>query len=48
MKMGPLYQQHLEEGGIMGSYGGWERVDYFAPDGHDPSQVDSYDRQPFF
>ena len=48
VKMGLLYQQHLEEGGIMGSYGGWERVDYFAPDGHDHSQVDSYDRQPFF
>ena len=47
-KTGPLYQRHLDDGGVMGAYGGWERADYYAPDGFEPAQVDSYDRQPFF
>ena len=32
-KTGPLYQRHLDDGGVMGAYGGWERADYYAPDG---------------
>ena len=47
-KTGNLYQRHLDDGGVMGVYGGWERADYYAPDGFTPAQVDSYDRQPFF
>ena len=47
-KTGPLYQRHLDDGAVMGAYGGWERADYYAPDGFIPAQVDSYDRQPFF
>ena len=48
VKKGALYDAHIAEGAEMGAYGGWERVEFFAPGEYNHKQVDSYDRQPFF
>ena len=47
-KTGALYQWHCAQGAVMGSYGGWERADYYPPASDQPEMVDSYDRQAFF
>ncbi|HCV87879.1 MAG TPA: dimethylglycine dehydrogenase, partial [Alphaproteobacteria bacterium] len=35
-------------GAAFGSYGGWERADWFPRDGESEHAADSYDRQPWF
>ena len=47
-KTGEMYNWHREQGAEMGSYGGWERAEFYPPSDYQHHQVDSYDRQPFF
>ncbi|NCF49634.1 MAG: FAD-dependent oxidoreductase [Bacteroidetes bacterium] len=49
-KTSPLYDTLAEAGASFGSYGGWERADWFAGNAAagDDRPVDSYDRQPWF
>ena len=47
-KMSPLYSRLEEKGAVFGSYGGWERADWFAKKGEPQEMVASYDRQPYF
>ena len=47
-KTSALYSTLKEKGAAFGSYGGWERADWFPRDGETEHQADSYDRQPWF
>ena len=47
-KTSTLYEKLSERGAAFGSYGGWERADWFPRKGEKPHQADSYDRQPWF
>ena len=47
-KTGALYDTHVEMGAVMGSYGGWERAEFYPPKDYQDKQIENYDRQPFF
>ena len=47
-KVSPLYDRLADAGAAFGSYGGWERADWFPRDGESEHAADSYDRQPWF
>ena len=47
-KKSPLYDTLKSKGAAFGSYGGWERAEYFLADGEEEKMVDSYDHQPSF
>ena len=46
-KTGKLYEWHCDQGAVMGSYGGWERADFYPPAEYSHEMVDSYDRQDY-
>ena len=47
-KTSPLYDTLAEAGAAFGSYGGWERADWFPRAGEEDHPADSYDRQHWF
>ena len=47
-KTSPLYDTLKSKGAAFGSYGGWERAEYFLADGEEEKMVDSYNHQPSF
>jgi dimethylglycine dehydrogenase len=47
-KTSPIYEALKTKNAAFGSYGGWERAEYFLTDGEEERMVDSYDRQPNF
>ena len=47
-KTSPIYETLKAKNAAFGSYGGWERAEYFLADGEEEKQVDSYDRQSNF
>ena len=47
-KSSPLYDRLAAAGAEFGSYGGWERADWFPADDADRRPADSYDRQHWF
>ncbi|MBL6773920.1 MAG: FAD-dependent oxidoreductase [Candidatus Puniceispirillum sp.] len=47
-KSSPLYDRLAAAGAEFGSYGGWERADWFPSDDADRRPADSYDRQHWF
>ncbi len=47
-KMSPIYNQLLKAGAVMGSYGGWERADWYTNDENLKKPAISYDRQHWF
>ena len=47
-KMSPLYDRLEAAGAEFGSYGGWERADWFPKAGDERHPADSYDRQGWF
>ena len=47
-KTSPIYQKLISEGAAMGSYGGWERADWFTNDEKLKYPANSYDRQHWF
>ena len=47
-KMSPIYNELLSAGAVMGSYGGWERADWFASNESIKKTAVSYDRQHWF
>ena len=44
----PIYEKLKEQGACFGSKLGWERPNWFAPEGVDPSDIYSYGRQNWF
>jgi 4-methylaminobutanoate oxidase (formaldehyde-forming) len=48
VRVSPLYQRLKEQGACFGSKLGWERPNWFAPNGIDPRDVYSYGRQNWF
>ncbi len=44
----PIYEKLKEQGASFGSKLGWERPNWFAPKGVDPSDIYSYGRQNWF
>ena len=44
----PFHQHLLEAGAVMGELSGWERPNWFAPDGVEPAYRYSYGRQNWF
>ena len=47
-KTSPLYDKLAAAGAAFGSYGGWERADWFPRDGEQALPANSYDRQHWF
>ena len=47
-KTSPIYETLKAKNAAFGSYGGWERAEYFLADGETEEQVASYDRQSNF
>ncbi len=47
-KCSPLYDRLAEAGAEFGSYGGWERADWFPSNDDDRLAANSYDRQHWF
>ena len=47
-KMSPLYDTLEAAGAEFGSYGGWERADWFPAEGDETGPANSYDRQHWF
>ena len=47
-KQTPLYDRLVAAGAEFGSYGGWERADWFPKNDADRRPADSYDRQHWF
>ena len=47
-KYSPLYDRLAEAGAEFGSYGGWERADWFPSNDDDRLAANSYDRQHWF
>ena len=47
-KVTPLYDSLAAAGAEFGSYGGWERADWFPKNDEDRRPADSYDRQHWF
>jgi dimethylglycine dehydrogenase len=47
-KTSPLYDRLVAAGAEFGSYGGWERADWFPKQDNDRRPADSYDRQHWF
>ena len=47
-KTSPLYDTLAKAGAAFGSYGGWERADWFPRDDETAHPADSYDRQHWF
>ncbi len=47
-KQSPLYSRLADAGAAFGSYGGWERADWFPAADTDRRPADSYDRQHWF
>jgi len=47
-KYSPLYDRLAAAGAEFGSYGGWERADWFPENAADRRPADSYDRQHWF
>ena len=47
-KLSPTYETLKAKNAAFGSYGGWERAEYFLSNGEEEHMVDSYDRQPNF
>ena len=47
-KTSPLYDTLAKAGAAFGSYGGWERADWFPREGEADHPADSYDRQHWF
>ena len=47
-KTSPTYDTLKANGASFGSYGGWERAEYFLPEGAEEKMVDSYDHQDNF
>jgi dimethylglycine dehydrogenase len=47
-KTSPLYDRLVAAGAEFGSYGGWERADWFPNQDSDRRPADSYDRQHWF
>ena len=47
-KFSPLYGRLADAGAEFGSYGGWERADWFPSNDADRKPADSYDRQHWF
>jgi dimethylglycine dehydrogenase len=47
-KTSPIYETLKAKNAAFGSYGGWERAEYFLADEEEERMVDSYDRQPNF
>ena len=48
VKLSPLYDRLAAAGAEFGSYGGWERADWFPKNGADRHPANSYDRQHWF
>ena len=48
VKLSPLYDRLVAAGAEFGSYGGWERADWFPKNGADRHPANSYDRQHWF
>lgn len=46
-KTGALFQWHCDQGAVLGSYGGWERAEFYPPKDYQEKMIDSYDRQDF-
>jgi 4-methylaminobutanoate oxidase (formaldehyde-forming) len=44
----PFHQHLLDQGAVMGELAGWERANWFAHDGQDPTYEYSWQRQNFF
>ena len=47
-KVSPIYNDLIQAGAVMGSYGGWERADWFTNDKSLKKPALSYDRQHWF
>ena len=47
-KVSPIYDSLLKAGAVMGSYGGWERADWFTNNESLKKPANSYDRQHWF
>ncbi len=47
-KTSPTFDMLKEKGAVFGSYGGWERVEWFSPDSGADVVVDSYNHQSSF
>ena len=47
-KISPIYNDLIQAGAVMGSYGGWERADWFTNDESLKKPALSYDRQHWF
>ena len=47
-KVSPIYNDLIQAGAVMGSYGGWERADWFTNDESLKKPAISYDRQHWF
>ncbi|MCE2516796.1 MAG: FAD-dependent oxidoreductase [Alphaproteobacteria bacterium] len=47
-KTSPIYDTLKAKGASFGSYGGWERAEYFLTDGMEEKMVDSYNHQSNF
>jgi len=47
-KTSPIYNELLSAGAVMGSYGGWERADWFTDNESLKKPAASYDRQHWF
>ena len=47
-KVSPIYNDLIQAGAVMGSYGGWERADWFTNDESLKKPALSYDRQHWF
>ena len=47
-KVSPIYNDLIQAGAVMGSYGGWERADWFTNDESMKKPALSYDRQHWF
>ncbi len=48
LRVSPLYQKLKEQGAVFGSKLGWERPNWFAPQGVEPKDVYTYGRQNWF
>jgi 4-methylaminobutanoate oxidase (formaldehyde-forming) len=48
VRISPLYQRLRDQGACFGSKLGWERPNWFAPEGAEPRDVYSYGRQNWF
>jgi len=48
VRVSPLYQRLKDQGACFGSKLGWERPNWFAPDGVEPRDIYSYGRQNWF